>query len=140
MSHVPENNRRDMARQAFEEGNLFKDIDHTNYGKGSRPYAVDGEKVFITGHLVPNPTFVIQWVRYGPGHIGQEPSGNRSHVVASRQLDNGRIFSALGSGRFALSEAGSNADPYLEVVPVEWDCIYQSRRPNWAWDGMWEVA
>lgn len=140
MSHVPKNNRRDMAEEAFEEGALFKSIDHTNYGKGSRPYAIDGEEVKITGHLLPAPVFVIQWVRYGPGHIGQEPSGNRSRVVKSRQIESDRVLAAVASGDFGLLPTGPRGEEFLELCPVEYSPIFGEYEPNYAWSGKWEVA
>ena len=140
MSHVPKDSRQDMAAAAFEEGNLFKDIDHTNHGKGSRPYAIDGVKVQITGHLVPVPVFLIQHIRYGPGHIGQEPSGNRSHVVASRQIESARVLAAVTSGKFGLLPTGPRGEEFLELCPVEYSSINGEYEPNYAWRGRWEVA
>ena len=140
MSHVPINNRRDQAAAAYVEGNLFKSIDHTNYGKGSRPYAIDGEMVRITGYLLPEPKFLINWIRYGPGHIGQEPSGNRSHVVTSRQIESARVLAAVASGKFGLLPTGPRGEEFLELCPVEYSPIFGEYEPNYAWRGKWEVA
>lgn len=119
MSHRPENNCRDMAEKAFQEGRPFQWITHTDYGTGSRPYAIDGEEVKITGHLLPFPVFIITWIRYGPGHIGNEPSGNIRKMVASRKLDDGDVLKMVASGDWVFSPWGSYEDRYLKVEKVE---------------------
>lgn len=141
MSHVPAS--ANWPKEAFEQGNLLNTVEHTNYGKGSRPYAIDGDKVEIRGFLVPETRLTITWTRFGPGHIGNEPSGNWRRLKGERLLtaaETTRVMSAVASGRFAFVPTGPQDEFYLELVPVEYNPIYREKMPNYSWRGMWEVA
>ena len=141
MSHV--STSANWPKEAFEQGNLLNTVEHTNYGKGSRPYAIDGDKVEIRGFLVPETRLMIAWTRCGPGHIGNEPSGNRQKLVAERPLnkeETARVMNAVASGRFAFLPTGPQDQFYLELAPVEYNPIYRKMMASYAWSGMWEVA
>ena len=68
---------KDIAEEKFSKGEPFDAVEHTNYGKGTRPYAISGWRVVVEGGKV-------QLWRYGPKHH-DPPSGNARYLVQERE-------------------------------------------------------
>ena len=69
---------KEIAEEAFEAGEAFDSVVETRYGKGSRPFAIDGYKVVIEAGKV-------QLWRYGPARR-DPPSGNGKFLLKEREV------------------------------------------------------
>lgn len=124
MSHVPY--WAAWPQECYEQCNLINDTEPNRYtGRG-----VLGSSVEIRGFIVPKPNLHIVWRQNGKLK-GERKLTDKEHV---------KVMRAVADGKFAFSETGPLDQFYLELVPVEYDHIYEEMRPNWAWRGKWEVA
>ena len=124
MSHVPVWAK--WPEQCFREGNIMNDSEINRY----TGHGLVGSSVEIRGFLLPAPNFHIVWRRNGK--LQEERVLSESEHI--------RVMRAITDGRFAFVATGPQDQFYLEVVPVEYDCIWKRMEPNRAWRGLQEVA
>lgn len=69
---------KEIAEEAFESGEPFDSVVETRFGKGSRPFAIDGYKVVIEAGKV-------QLWKYGPASH-DPPIGNGKFLLKEREV------------------------------------------------------